>query len=25
MRKRTYAKLAKKIRERAACLVWLAP
>ena len=24
MRKRTYAKLAKKIRERAACLVWLA-
>jgi nucleotide-binding universal stress UspA family protein len=25
MRKRTYAKLAKKIRARAACLVWLAP
>ena len=24
MRKRTYAKLAKKIRARAACLVWLA-
>jgi nucleotide-binding universal stress UspA family protein len=24
MRKRTYAKLAKRIRERAACLVWLA-
>ena len=25
MKRRTYAKLAKKIRARAACLVWLAP
>ena len=25
MRKRTYARAARKIRDRAACLVWLAP